>query len=84
MVYQDHKLKRKSTEAVINIITASWSINIFCSIIKFIQIIVEKIKKYRSSKKVNKIIDLSSKNNDQLGSDDKKLDFTNIQYSDKE
>ena len=84
MVYQDHKLKSKSTEAVIYIITASWGINIFCSIMKFIQVAIEKFKKLRSSKKVDIIVDISSKQDDQLGTEDKNLDFTKIQYNDKQ
>ena len=41
-----------ANKAVLGIITASWAFNVFFSVLKILGLIVEKIRKFRSSKTV--------------------------------
>ena len=57
--YPKYKLNFNVTNICINIITASWALNISCSIIKFIEIGIEKFKKFRARKKVDNTTKIS-------------------------
>ena len=61
-------MKSMASETCINIVTLSWSLNIFCSILKFVEILIEKIKKIKSKSKVVSIhevvVQSKTENND--------------------
>ena len=58
MIHPQNKLKSNSTETCIKIITASWALNIFCSITKFSSIGIEKFKKLREKRRIKNKSDI--------------------------
>ena len=70
LIQGQNKIKSSATETCIDIITLSWSLNIFCSILKFAAILIEKIKKIRSSPKIGSVHEIAvptkTENNDHI------------------
>ena len=77
MIQPQNKLKSDSANTCISIITASWALNIICSIAKFIGKVIEKFNNIRAKKNIENLTKIAEVNESEKN-DERKRVFNRI------